>query len=502
MELKVKLLKWSAGVPVAMLNKETADKIGVHIKDRISIKTLSDKPKEIFTIVDTIKRVVKKNEIAISSEIKKMVGLRLGQKVDVNLAFAPKSMIFIKKKLMKKRLSQKELDEIIKDVVNNALSESEISIFISAMYEQGMSIKETVYLIKSILKYGNQLKLRNKLVADKHSIGGIPGNRATPIVISICAAAGIIMPKSSSRAITSSAGTADVIETVASVDFSIKELKKIIKKTGACIVWGGALGLVPADSRIIRIEKLLKLDPEAMLLSSIMAKKLAMDADYIIIDIPYGKTAKVDKKKAINLKRKFKKLGRIFRKNVEVFIMEAKEPMGTGVGPALELIDVIQILDPKLQGPRDLENKSLFLAGKLLEMTKKAKKGKGIILAEKILFSGKAYQKFKQIIKAQNKNPKVKNIEKLLKSIKPAKFKKDILTQKSGKIEEIHNSKINSLARSTGCPVDKFSGLRIFVSAGDDVKRSDKLMTIYSESRTRLKNAVKFYNTIKPIRIS
>ncbi len=501
MELKVKILKWSAGAPVAMMNEETANKLGVQIKDRVSIKTLSGRPKEIFTIVDIVKGLVKKNEIAISSELKKIISLRLGQKVDVNLALSPNSMIFIKKKLMKEQLSQKEINEIIKDVVNNSLSESEISVFISAMYEQGMSLKETICLIKSILKYGNQLKLRNRLVADKHSIGGIPGNRTTPIVVSICAAAGITMPKSSSRAITSSAGTADVIETVASVDFSIKELKKIIQKTGACLVWGGEIGLVPADSRIIRIEKLLKIDPEAMLLSSIMAKKLSMDADYIIIDIPYGKTAKVDKQNAIKLKRKFEILGKVFKKNVKVFLMEAKEPMGTGVGPALELIDVIQVLDQKQRGPRDLEKKSLFLSGKLLEMTGKAKKGKGILLAEKILFSGRAYEKFKQIIKAQNKDPKVKDIENLFKSIKPAKFKHDIFAKKSGKIIEIHNSKINSLARAAGCPVDKFSGLQIFVSLEDDVKKGSKLMTIYSESKIRLKNAINSYYATRPIKI-
>lgn len=492
MELKIKLLKWSAGLPVAMLNKETAKKIGVHTKDRIFIKTLSSHPKKISTIIDTIENLVGKNEIAVSSELKKRMGLRIGQKVKVNLAPTPKSMIFIKKKLNKKPLSQREINEIIKDVVNNSLSEAEIALFVSAMYKQGMNMKETIYLINSILKSGNKLRLKHKFVVDKHSIGGIPGNRTTPIIVSICAVAGLVMPKTSSRAITSAAGTADVIETIAKVEFSIKELKRILKKTNACIVWGGALGMVPADSKIIQVEKILKIDPEAQLLASIISKKLAVGSKYILIDIPYGKTAKVSKSEALNLKEKFEQLGRYFNKKLEVVLTDGSQPIGNGVGPALELVDVLKVLDLKEQSPKDLEKKSLFLAGKLLEMTGKAKIGKGIQSAEEILYSGKAFEKFKQIIKVQKGT---------LKKIKPARFKKDILLKKQGKIFEINNKKINSLARIAGCPVSKYSGLYIYFHVGDKVKKGEKLLTIYSESKSRLREAIKFYKNKKPIKI-
>jgi AMP phosphorylase len=324
MELKIKLLKWSAGIPVAMLNKKTAKKIGVHIKDKISLRTLSTHPKEISTIIDTVKSLVKEDEIAVSSELKNRLSLRIGQKVDVNLAIMPKSLFFIKKKLNKKSLSKKEIDEIIKDIVNNSLSEVEIALFISGMYEQGMNLKETIYLIKAILKSGNKFVSKSKFVVDKHSIGGIPGNRTTPIVVAICASAGLTMPKSSSRAITSAAGTADVIETIASVEFPMKRLKKIVKKTNACLIWGGGLDIVPADSKIIKVEKMLKIDPEAQLLASIMSKKLAMGAKYIIIDIPYGKTAKVNKSKALKLKRKFEHLGKYFNRKLKCVLTDAK----------------------------------------------------------------------------------------------------------------------------------------------------------------------------------
>ena len=487
MKLKIKLLKWSAGLPVAMLDKKTAKKIGVHTKDRIFIKTHL---KEISTIIDTIEGLVGKNEIAVSSELKKRLGLKIGQKVEVGLGPTPKSMIFIKKKLNKKSLSEKEINEIINDIVNNSLSEPEIALFVSAMYKQGMTLKETIYLINAILKSGNKLALKNRFVVDKHSIGGIPGNRTTPIVVSICAAAGLVTPKTSSRAITSAAGTADVIETIAKVEFSIKELKKIVKKTNACIVWGGALGMVPADSRIIKIEKILKIDPDAQLLASIMSKKLAVGSKYILIDIPYGKTAKVNKTRALSLKKKFEQLGKHFKKKLKVILTDGSQPIGNGIGPALELVDIIKVLDSKKRGPRDLEKKSLFLSGKLLEMTGKTKKG--IKLAEEILYSGKAFKKFKQIIKAQKGN---------LKKIGSAKFKKDILSKKTGKIFEINNKKINSLARVAGCPVDKFAGLYLYFHIGEKIKKREKLLTIYSESNSRLKHAIKFYEKEKPIKV-
>ena len=492
MELKVKLLKWSAGLPVAMLNKKTAKKVGVHVKDKVSIKTISKYPKEISAIIDTVKRLVKENEIAVSSELINILGLRAGQKVDVDLASTHKSLVFIKQKLNKKPLSEKEIDEIIVDITNNSLSEAEIALFVSGMYKQGMTLKETIYLINAILKSGNKFILKNKFVVDKHSIGGIPGNRTTPIIVSICASTGLIMPKSSSRAITSAAGTVDVIETIAPVEFSMRKLKEIVKKTNACLIWGGALGMVPADSKIIKVERMLKIDPDAQLLASIMSKKLAMGAKYILIDIPFGKTAKVNRSKALKLKKKFEQLGKYFKRKLKVVLTDAKEPIGNGVGPALELTDVIRVLNPKEQGPKDLEKKSLFLAGELLEMTEKAKKGKGIKMAREILSSGKAFEKFKQIIKAQGGN---------MKEIKLAKFKKDIFSKKSGKIFEIDNKKINSLARVAGCPADKFAGLYIYFNLGDKIKKREKILTIYSESKPRLRRAVKFYNNEEPIKM-
>ena len=492
MELKSKILKISSGIPLVFLNNKNANKLGITAKDRICLETFSKKPRRLIATVNLVENLISRNRIGVSREVKKILNLRRGQFLDVSLAEPPKSLELIKKKLNNKKLSRKEIDLIIKEVLDNSLSGPEIALFISAMYKRGMSLKETIYLIKSILKTGNKLSFKNKYVADKHSIGGIPGNRTTPLVVSICAAAGILIPKNSSRAITSAAGTADVIETIAKVEFSISELKKIIQKTNACMVWGGSLGIVPADSKIIKIEKDLKLDPESQLLASIISKKLASDSNYVLIDIPYGENAKVNKKNALILKRKFEKIGKSFNKKFEVVLTDGTQPIGNGIGPELELRDIIRVLKQKEPYPKDLEEKSLFLSAKLFEMMGKSKPGEGLSLAKSILSSGKAFQKFKQIIRAQKGK---------IRPIKKARFKKDILAKKPGKIKEINNKKINSLARIAGCPAYKSAGLYLYFHLNEKVKKNEKILTIYSDSKSRLKQSLEFYKKTRPLKI-
>lgn len=490
MELKVKLLNWSAGIPVAMLNESTANIIGVKTGGRILIKTISKNPRSVSAIVDTTKTLVDKKEIAVSSELAERLSLQNNQNVDVDLSPNPKSLFYIKNKMNNKRLSQKEINEIITDITHNALSDAEIALFISAMYDKGMNMQETIYLINAILNSGQKLKWNGKYIVDKHSIGGIPGNRTTPLVVSICAAGGLIMPKSSSRAITTAAGTADVIETIARVEFSMEELKKIVEKTGACLIWGGSLEIVPADEKIITVEKMLNIDPESQLLASIMSKKLALGAKYILIDIPYGKNAKVDRKKGEELKQKFEYLGKHFKKKMRVVLTKGDEPIGNGIGPVLEILDILKILKRSENRPLDLEKKSVFLAGQIFEMTGKAKKGGGEKLAMEILNSGKAMKKFAEIIEAQGGT---------LDHLHEAKFKKDIIAKSDGKIVEIDNKKINSLARIAGSPLDKTAGLYLYKHVGNKIKAGEKIITIYAESQSRLNESLRFYQTQKPI---
>jgi AMP phosphorylase len=486
MELRIKKVGFLTGRPVCMVHEKTAKKMSLHVGERLSIK--NKRGKEIISVVDIVSGILKPSEIAVSDKIIKRLNLKSPEKVKVELSERPHSIILIKKKLKGEVLTKEEIEEIVQNIANNSLTEVEVAFFISAVYDEGMTVEETKHLINAMVKTGNRLQLRGKIV-DKHSIGGVAGNRTTPLVISICSELGLIMPKTSSRAITSAAGTVDTIETLAKVDFSIKEIKKIVKKTNACLVWGGALGLAPADDKIIKIERIVNIDSKAQLLASILSKKISVGSKHVLIDIPYGRSAKVSKKQANELRARFLRLGKLFNLNIKVILTNGSEPIGNGIGPALEMEDILKVLK-RSDPPKDLENKSIMLAGKLLEMVKKAKEGKGEELAREILESGRALKKFEQIIKAQGGR---------IKKLKRSDLFYHVTSKKKVKIKHINNKLINKLARFAGCPEDKKAGVYLYKKKGDVAERKDKILTIYAVSDEKLKHAIKFFKEHKDI---
>lgn len=492
MQLKVKILNFMTGRPIAILHENTAQKINVHVGERILLG--NSERGELIALVDTAKGLLEPREIAVSDEIVKYLKLRENDFVEVNLAEKPESILFIKKKIDKKSLTKDELYSIVRDIVDNSLSEVEIAYFVSAVYTAGMVDKEIEHLIQAMVATGKQLKFSGKVV-DKHSIGGISANRTTPLIVSICACKNISMPKTSSRAISSAAGTADVIEAIADVEFSPSQIKYIVDKTHGCMVWGGSLGLSPADDKLIQIERILNLDPTPQLLASVLSKKISVGSKYVVIDIPFGETAKVNKQKGLYLKKQFEKFGKKFGLKLKCVLTDGKEPIGRGVGPLLEIRDIIKVLKRSEDRPLDLENKSVYLAGQILELSKECKKGQGEIVAREILNSGKAMKKFSEIIQAQNgKVPTIEELEKML-----GKLKANIIAEKDGKIKTIDNKKISLLAHVAGSPMDKGCGIYLYKHTGDKVKPGDKIVTIYSESQTRLNKAVTLFDKFKPI---
>jgi len=487
MELKIKKVKIDAGRPIAFISKSNSEKIGLHIGERIQI--YQDGQRTVATA--DISNQVNDKEIALSSDVLDYLKLNFDKPVKILLAIESQSTRFITKKLQGKALSKNEIFAIIQDIVNNSLTEAEVAYFVSSVYEHGMSFNETVNLTEAIFKTGVQLSWHDKNIADKHSIGGIAGNRTTPIVVSICASAGIVMPKTSSRAITSASGTADVIEVLSKVDFPAQKLKEIVKKTNACLAWGGSLGLAPADDKLIRVERLLNLDPEAQLLASIISKKLAAGSKYVLIDIPYGPQAKVSKEEAKKLRQKFLKIAKYFKIKMKVILTPADQPIGNGVGPVLEMIDVLKVLKQE-NPPMDLENKSIYIAAQILEMMGKAKKGKGEFIARSILETGAALEKFNEIMDAQGRKKEDFSL---------GKYRHEIKASKTGKIAVLNNHAINTLARILGCPEDKHSGVYIHKHKGEEVNKDENLLTLYAESKDKLKEALHLINTSRIIEI-
>ena len=492
MLLKVKFLNLFAGRPVAIMHAKSAKKLAIYVNERAKIKKKGNNA--IVAIVDIATGILHEDEIALSGEIIQSLKLKENEIIEISAASRPKSTDYISEKLNGKILSYEKLISIMEDIVDNSLTEAEIAYFVSGVYINKMNIAETVDLTRAMVKTGKMLGVKSSV--DKHSIGGIPGNRTTPIIVSICCSAGLIMPKTSSRAITSAAGTADVIECLADVEFSIEEIKAIIKKTNGCMVWGGALGLAPADDKIIQVERLLSLDSDAQLLASILAKKMAVNASHILIDIPFGENAKVNRKEALRLAGKFKKISEKLKLNVETVLTNGNEPIGNGIGPVLEAKDIILVLKKDKKRPIDLEEKSVMIAGKILEMANKSKKGKGIEMARKILDSGEAYKKFKQIIEAQGGS-----LENIDKKLKLAKLSKDMAAEKEGEIIEINNKAISAIARAAGCPSDKSAGVYLQAHNRYKVRKGQLLMRIYAETEEKLDFAVNTYKQHNPIKI-
>jgi thymidine phosphorylase len=464
---------------ICLLNEETAHHLDLHAGDRAYIKNGSA---EAIAILD-ISPQMKDGEIGLYLETwNKLKVLRGDRRVSVEIARKPDSILYIREKLDGKKLDAFKINKIVKHVVNDRLSDVEITYFVSGCYVNGLDDQETVNLTKAIVANGGKLKFKNKIVLDKHCIGGVPGNRTTLITVPICAAAGLLVPKTSSRAITSPAGTADTMEALANVTNDAAKLTKIANKVGAFISWGGGVDLAAADDHMIKIRNPMSLDPQGMLLASILAKKHSVSATHVVIDIPYGPDVKVKSPKdAEPLKKRFEKIGTMLGMKIKVILTDGSQPIGNGIGPILECIDVMKVLKNEPDAPQDLRKKSLFVAGTALELTGKAKPGQGAKLAEAILKSGKAYTKLQEIITAQGR----KNIP-----LVPGKFTADIKAKKNGKIVYINNKMVSHYARLAGAPINLGAGMFVRKFLGDRVKKGDALFTIYAENKSRLEDTV------------
>lgn len=464
---------------IVVINEKTAHMLDVQPSDRVSVRNGS---KQITCIVDiTESHSIKDNQAALYIETWDELKADKGDKMFVTLASKPESNYYIREKLDGKVLSKQKIDVIVNDIVHDNLSDIEMTYFVSACYINGLNNEETANLTKSIVEHGNRISLEKRIIADKHCIGGVPGNRTTMVVIPIIAAAGITIPKTSSRAITSPSGTADTMETMCNVTNDAKKLQKILEKVGAFITWGGGVDLAAADDRLIRVRHPMSLDPKGMLLASIMAKKYAVGATHVLIDIPYGPQVKTSTiASAMELKKDFQRLGKMLGMKVEVVATRGDAPIGRGIGPVLEAIDVMSVLENKPDAPKDLLKKSIYMAGELLELCGKSKKGEGKKLATKLIESGAALKKMNEIIDAQGR-----------KKMPPlGKLTYLVVAEKSGKITGVDNKLISHVARVAGAPKNPGAGIAIEKNLGDKVKKGDLLYTIYAENKQRLSNAI------------
>ena len=412
-------------------------------------------------------------ELGLCEQAFKQLGGAEGVAVRIAHAPVPESIKAVHRKIGGASLSRQDYQSIAADIAANRYSKIEIAAFLVACCEIGLERDEVLYLTQAMIETGRRLDWDEPLVVDKHCIGGIPGNRTTMLVVPIVAAHGMLIPKTSSRAITSPAGTADTMEVLARVELSPDELHEIVRSQRACLGWGGTAGLAPVDDILISVERPLLMDSPGQLVASILSKKLAAGATHLIIDIPIGKTAKVrDRNNALVLRKLFEYVGDHLGLNLEVIITDGRQPVGKGIGPVLEARDVMQVLESDPSAPFDLREKSLQLAGRILEFDPDIRGGRGYATARDILDSGRALEKMRAIIDAQGKN---------LNPPKLGRLCQNIVAKQNGYVCTIDNLQLARIASLAGAPRDKGAGIDLYKKLGDPVTAGEPLYAIYAE---------------------
>jgi thymidine phosphorylase len=389
----------------------------------------------------------------------------------------------VRGKVYGRPLDEESMSNIIKDVAASRYSNVELSAFITACAARPLDEAEICALTRAMIQAGDRIGWDKTPIVDKHSVGGLPGNRTTPIIVAIVAACGLTIPKTSSRAITSPAGTADTMETLAPVELNLHAMRRVVEREGGCIVWGGAVRLSPTDDILIRVERLLDLDSEGQLVASILSKKVAAGATHLVLDMPVGKTAKVrSPEAAAALSQALVQVGDIFGLTTKVIETDGTQPVGRCIGPALEARDVLKVLQGKVDAPADLRQRALMLAAHLLEMGGAASAGSGGALASQTLDSGKAWKKFQRICEAQG-GMRVPSV---------APHRHTIIADRAGTVAAIDNRRLAKLAKLAGAPEAKTAGLELHARLGTKVETGEPLFTVHAEATGELDYALEY----------
>ena len=426
------------------------------------------------------------DEVSLSISAWHKLDAVAGDTVTVEHAPTLDSLGAVRSKIYGNRLAAPALTAIMGDVAAGRYSELHIAAFIAACAGGRMDLQETIDLTGAMVGAGERIDWGRAPIADKHCVGGLPGNRTTPIVVAIAVAAGLTMPKTSSRAITSPAGTADVMETLTRVDLDVPAMRRVVERVGGCFVWGGALSLSPADDLLIRIERPLDISSDAQLVASVLSKKIAAGATHALIDIPVGPTAKVrSDPDADRLQLLLEQVAAAHGLKLRILRTHGSQPVGRGIGPALEAHDVLAVLRGAAAAPVDLRMRSLVLAGELLEFCGASTPGDGRSTATRLLDSGAAWTTFQEICEAQGglREPGV------------APLRETMTAERDGHLSAIDNRRLSQVAKLAGAPSSPTAGVELHAKLGDRVERGMPLFTLHAQAPGELAYAKRFLAT-------
>ncbi|VVB71194.1 AMP phosphorylase [uncultured archaeon] len=490
MKLKVKVMDVEQGQQEIVLNQELSHEMCLETGERVIVKYNGN---EITCIIDESRRI-SKNTIILYHESAQKLNVKTGQMVDIRPAIKPAGIDYIKKKIRNESLNRMEITEIIANVLEEKLSNAELSAFITSIEINGMSPEETLYLTEEIYNSGEHMEWNSEKTVSIHSVGGVSGDRITMLATPILATLGYTVPKTATRAISSASGTIDAMEVLCNVTLNKKQIMEVIKKTKGCVAWGGAVNLAIADDKLIKIRNPLQLDPQPLVLSSIMAKKKAEGAKHVLIDVPFGRGAKIlDLKNAEIISKSFRELGKGLGINTIVTLTDGSKPVLNEIGPSFEAKAVLEILEGKRKDK--LYEKAVEMTAILYSNVEKISLEKAKQIIVQTITSGKALKKFQDIIIAQG--------GKIITSasIKHAKIKRIIKSTEHGIVSHLDNKNIARIARALGAPGDKQAGLIIKVATNQRITPGTELYEIYANSQENINEALRLMNDYRIIEL-
>lgn len=413
------------------------------------------------------------DEAGLSEAAWTLLGVEAGALLSVRHPPPLESFAGVRRRVFGQRLDASAFEAIVGDVTAGRYTDAQLSAFLTACTTLPLNDDETAWLTGAMAGAGERLSWPSPVVVDKHCIGGLPGNRTTPIVIAILAACGLTAPKTSSRAITSPAGTADAMEVLTRVDLTPEEMRRVVEAEGACLAWGGAVNLSPADDILIRVERVLDMEAQGQVVASVLSKKLAAGATHVVLDLPVGPTAKLRSAEAADaMAAQFAAVAARFGLKIRCLLTDGGQPVGRGVGPALEARDVMAVLKRSRHAPADLAHRAVVLAAAALELAGRCGPGEGEALAAATLSSGQALERFERICAAQGG----------LRPIPSAAIRETVAAPRSGRVTQVNNRKIARLAKLAGAPDAKAAGLGLHVRLGDEVAAGQPLFTLHAET--------------------
>lgn len=409
----------------------------------------------------------------------------------------------IEKKKYGKSLTKDEIETMVLGYTRGEIPDYQMSAFLMAVWFNGMSEDELSNFTDAMIHSGKTVDLSkiNGIKVDKHSSGGVADTVTIPLV-PIVASLGVKVAKMSGRSLGHTGGTIDKLEAIPhfKVEIPIEKFIDIVNRINGAII-SQSEDLDPADKKIYALRDVTgTVDSIPLIASSIMSKKIASGTDTIVLDVKVGNGAFMQSlEEAKTLATAMVKIGNSLGRETVAYITDMNQPLGDAIGNSIEIEEGINIL--KNKGSKRLFEVIETLGSEMLKVGKRVdtiEEGKKLI--RETISNGNALNKLKEIIEAQGGNSKVIEDFSLLPQ---AKFRKDVISDKSGYIKTIDTKSIGKLAQFLGAgrerkedKIDLSCGIIFKKKIGDKIEKGEKIALILSNDENKLNEAVNRFNTL------